>query len=200
MYRPALSVVLAVFAASAQAAPETYVIDAGRTSSEFSYRYLGIAEQTHRFERISGKVVFDSAARTGSADVAIDATSVSTGHALFDKTIQAAEFFDTARHPVITFRSTRMTLGGPQPSMTGELTIKGVTRPVTLAITQFQCAPDPVFLADACGARASVTIRRSDFNMGKLLSLVGDDVTLNLTIRAVKDAPALQLASRDPGK
>src|SRR5512138_1808902 len=142
MYRPALSVVLAVFAASVQAAPETYVIDAGHTSSEFSYRYLGIAEQTHRFERISGKVVFDAAAQTGSADVAIDATSVSTAHALFDKTIQSADFFDTARHPLITFTSTRMTLGGPQPSMTGELTIKGVTQPVTLAITQFQCAPD----------------------------------------------------------
>lgn len=198
MNRLAMSAVLAAFAVAAQAAPETYVIDASQTASQFSFRTLGLSSQTHRFEKISGKVVFDPAARTGSADVTIDATSVNTGHALFDKTIQAADFFDTARHPVITFKSTRMTLDGEQPSMTGDLTIKGVTRPVTLAISHFQCTPDPTFLVDACGARASVTIKRSDFNMGAHRFLVSNDVTLNLAIKAVKATPFLQVASRDP--
>lgn len=200
MKRLAILAALAVCTASVQAAPETYVIDASQTASLFSYRTLGLSSQTHRMERTTGKVMFDPVAKTGSADVIIDATSVNTGHALLDKTIQTADFFDTARHPVITFKSTRMVLDGDQPSMTGELTIKGITRPVTLAVSHFQCMPDPTFLVDACGARASVTIKRSDFNMGKLALLVSNEITLNLAIKAVRQTPYVQVASRDPAR
>lgn len=198
MKRLATLTALVAFAASVQAAPETFVIDASQTSSQFSYRALGLSNQTHRFEKISGRVVFDAAARTGSAEVTIDATSVNTGNALLNEHIQAADFFDTANHPAIIFKSTRMTLDGDQSSMTGNLTIKGVTRPVTLAISNFQCMQDAAFKMDACGANATVTIRRSDFNMGKHPFLVSNDITLNLAIKAVKAQSALQLASRDP--
>jgi polyisoprenoid-binding protein YceI len=200
MRRLATLTALVAFATTAQAAPETYVIDNSQTSSLFSYRTLGVSTQTHRFEKISGKVVLDYAAKTGSADVTIDATSVNTGHVLLDKQIQAADFFDTANHPAITFKSTKMTLDGDQPSLSGDLTIKGVTKPVTLAISYFQCTPDSTFNVDACGATATVTIKRSDFNMGKYALLVSNDITLNLAIKAVKAQPVMQLASRDPFK
>lgn len=200
MSRSALFAVVVFFSAAVHAAPETYVIDASQTATEFSYRALGVATQTHRFERISGKVVLDPAAGTGSADVTIDATSLSTANALFGRTMQAADFFDTARYPVITFRSTRMTLDGEQLGMAGDLTIKGVTRPVTLAISQFQCQSDPALLADVCGARARVTIKRSDFNMGAHAFLASDEVMLNLAIKALKTAPYVQLASREPSR
>jgi len=198
MKRRATFAVLVGFAAAVHAAPETFVIDNSQTSSQFSYRALGLSNQTHRFEKISGKVVFDAAAKTGSADVMIDAASVNTGNALLNEHIQAADFFDTANHPAIIFKSTRMTLDGDQSSMSGNLTIKGVTRPVTLAITNFQCMQDPTFKVDACGANATVTVRRSDFNMGKHAFLVSNDITLNLAIKAVKAQPVMQLASHDP--
>lgn len=200
MKRLAMLIALAAFTSSVQAAPETYVIDNNHTSSQFSYRALGLSNQTHQFDRISGKVVFDPAAKTGSADVVIDATSVNTGNSLLNDHIQAADLFDTANHPAITFKSTRMTLDGDEPSMSGNLTIKGVTRPVTLAITYFQCMQDPAFRVDACGANATVTIKRSDFNMGKHAFLVSNDITLNLAIKAVKAQPAVQLASRYPAQ
>lgn len=139
----------------------------------------------------------DAAARTGSADVTIDATSVNTGSALLNEHIQAADFFDTAHHPAITFKSTRVILDGDAPSMTGALTIKGVTRSVTLALAGFQCLADPVSKVEACGGRATVTIKRSDFNMGGYAFLVSNDVTLKLAFKAVKPQPAMQLASRD---
>lgn len=179
------------------AAPETYVIDNSQTSSLFSYRTLGTSSLTHRFDKISGKVVFDRATGTGSADVTIDATSVNTGHALLNEHIQTADFFDTDNHPAITFKSTRMALDGEQPSLSGNLTIKGVTRPVTLAVSNFWCKQDPTFKVDACVARATVTIRRSDFNMGKHAFLVSNDVVLDLAIKAVKPEPLMQVASRD---
>jgi polyisoprenoid-binding protein YceI len=198
MKRPALLTVLVAFAAAAQAAPETYVIDNSYTSSQFSYRALGLTNHTHRFEKISGKIVFDHATRTGSAEVTIDATSVNTGQSLLNEQIQAADFFDTARHPAITFKSTQMKLDGEQSSLSGTLTIKGVTLPVTLAVSNVQCMQDPAFKVDACGANATVTVKRSDFNMGKYAFLISNDITLNLAIKAVKAQPALQLASRDP--
>ena len=198
MKRFVLLTMLVACIASAQAAPETYVIDSSRTSSEFSYRYLGFSNQTHRFEKISGTVVFDRADQSGSADVAIDATSVNTGHALLNAEMQAADFFDTANYPVITFKSSKMNLNGKQSSLAGELTIKGVTRPVTLAVTHFLCMQDPVFNIDTCGADVTVTVRRSDFNMGKYPLLVGNDITLNLALKAVKAQSYMQVASRDP--
>jgi len=198
MNRLTLFAMLLVCTTSAQAAPETYVIDASQTASLFSYRTLGLPSLTHRFERIRGRMVFDLAAGTGSADVTIDATSVNTGQATLDTKIQNADFFDTANHPAITFKSTRMTLDGDQPSLAGLLTIKGVTKPVTLALSNFHCMQDPNFKVDACGARATVTVKRSDFNMGKYAFLISDEITLSLAFRAVKQDAYIQVASRDP--
>lgn len=198
MKRFATMTALFAFAAAAQAAPETYVIDASNTASLFSYRALGLSNQTHRFERISGKMVFDQVSKTGSTEVTIDATSVNTGRAALNEQIQAADFFDTANHPVISFKSNLVKLDGDQSSLSGNLTIKGVTLPVTLAVTNFQCMPDPTYKVEACGANATVTIRRSDFNMGKYTFFVSDEITLNLAIKAFKAQPAIHLASRDP--
>lgn len=197
MKRFALFTILAALSGAAQATPETYVIDSNRTASLFSFSYLGVSNQTHKFDRISGKIVFDPVAKTGAVDVTIDATSVNTGHALFDAKIQAADFFDTANYPAITFRSSKMTFNGDQVSLSGELTIKGVTRPVTLAVTYLQCLTHPTLQADACDANATFTVKRSDFNMGKYGFLVSNEIKLSLAIKAVKEQAFLQLASRD---
>lgn len=193
MKRLATVSALVAFAAAAQAAPETYVIDNSHTYPHFTYSHLGFSSQTHRFDKTSGTVVLDRAARTGSVDVSIDATSVNTGSALFNEHIQAADYFDTARYPAITFKSAQMKFKGDQPeSLTGDLTIKGVTKPVTLAITHFKCMPHPMLKVPACGANANTQIKRSDFNMGKNVPYVGDEITLTLAIEAVKRPSAAQ--------
>jgi polyisoprenoid-binding protein YceI len=198
MKRLTLSIVLAGMAASAQAAPETYVIDAQRTDTRFSYRYMGVSNQTHRFEKISGTVTLDRVAGTAAAEVVIDPASVDARDSLFNHKMQTADFFDSARYPAITFKSSRLSLEGEHPMLTGDLTIKGVTRPVTMTITRFECGTPTVFSEESCGAHASFTIRRSDFNMRKYRLLVSDEITLKLAIHAVKDTPRMQLASRDP--
>lgn len=191
MKRLATLAALVVFAATAQAAPETYVIDNSHTYPQFTYSHLGFSYQTHKFDKTSGKVVIDRAANSGSADVTIDATSVNTGHALFNEHIQGADFFDTAQYPTISFKSSNMEFKGGQPvGLTGDLTIKGVTRPVTLAITHFKCMLHPMLRAQACGANATARLKRSDFNMGKHAPFVSDEVTLTLAIEAVKQPPA----------
>ena len=84
-----------------------------------------------------------------------------------------------------------MTFKGDQPvSLSGKLTIKGVTKPVTLTITHFKCALNPMRKLDTCGANATTQIKRSEFNMGKYAPSVSDDVTLTIAIEAVKIQPA----------
>lgn len=200
MKRLAMLTALVAFSATVQAAPETYVIDNSQTSSQFSFNYLGISNQTHSFDKVSGKVVFDPVSKTASAEVNIDASSVNTGHSVLNNQLQTAAFFDTANYPSITFKSNQMTLDGEQTSMSGELTIKGVSKPVTLAISDFQCAQDPAFKVASCGANATVTVKRSDFNMGKFTFLASNEITLNLAIKAVKMSSYIQLASRDTSK
>jgi polyisoprenoid-binding protein YceI len=200
MKRLALLTVLVAFSAFAHAAPEIYVIDNSQTSSQFSFSYLGGSSQTHKFDKVSGKVVFDPVSRTGTAEVNIDASSVNTGYRILNSQLQSTSFFDTANHPTITFKSSKAVLDGEETSMAGELTIKGVTQPVTLAISGFQCEQDATYKVEACGAIATVTVKRSDFNMGKFAFLASNEITLNMAIKAVKMSSLIQLASRDIGK
>ncbi|OGU21425.1 MAG: polyisoprenoid-binding protein [Hydrogenophilales bacterium RIFOXYD1_FULL_62_11] len=193
MKRLATLIALAAVAASAQAAPETYTIDNSHTYPHFSYTHLGFSKQTHKFDKTTGTVVLDRAAKSGSVDVTIDATSVNTGYALFNEHIQAADYFDTAKYPTLTFKSSKMTFNGDEPaSLVGDLTIKGVTKPVTLTVTHFKCMPHPMLKVPACGANATATVKRSDFNMGKNVPYVGDEITLTLAIEAVKVPAAAQ--------
>ncbi|WP_310447083.1 YceI family protein [Thiobacillus sp.] len=196
MLRLALLTVLATCAVSAQAAPETYVIDNSQTVANFSISMLGVSNKPHKFEKTSGKVVIDPVTQTGSAEVTIDAASVNTGLGMLDSRMQSADFFDTANFPVITFKSSKLSLGGEQMSLTGDLTIKGVTKSVTLNVTRFKCTSYTEYQSDTCIANASVTIKRSEFNMGKYMFLAGNDVSLNLVIGAVKAPAPVQVASR----
>ncbi len=180
--------VLCALPVAAIAAPETFNIDAGHTAPRFEYSHFGYSIQQHRFDKTSGKIVLDRAARSGSVDVTIDTTSVNTGLALFNGHIQGADFFDTAKYPAITFKSTAVKFDGDKPvAIEGNLTIKGVTKPVMLTVTHFHTMPHPMLKKDAIGANAVAKIKRSEFNMGKYAPNVGDDVTLTIAVEAVKE-------------
>ncbi|HZX33674.1 MAG TPA: YceI family protein [Rhodocyclaceae bacterium] len=183
----ALIALAAAFAAPAFATPDTYKVDDTHTFARFEYNHLGYSNQIHRFNKTSGNVVFDKAAKTGSVDVVIDAKSVDTGSSVFNEHIQGEDFFDTATYPTITFKSTKVKFEGDKPvAVEGNLTVKGVTKPVTLAVTSFQSMPHPMLKKDAIGANATTTIKRSEFNAGKYAPYVSDDVTLTIALEAVK--------------
>jgi len=187
MKKLVLALTLCGFAVSASAAPETFIIDQGHTAPRFEYTHLGYSKQVHRFDKTSGKIVYDRAAKSGSVDITIDAKSVNTGLALFNKHIQDVDYFDTKKYPTITFKSTAVKFDGDKPvAIDGKLTIKGVTRPVTLTVTSFQAMPHPMLKRDAIGANAVTEIKRSDFNMGKSAPYVSDEVTLSIAMEAVK--------------
>jgi polyisoprenoid-binding protein YceI len=188
MKQLALATALCSLAGIAAAAPETYVIDPAHTAPRFEYNHFGFTNQLHSFDKTSGKVVLDRAAHTGSVEVSIDVKSVNTGFALLNEHIQDPDFFDTAAFPTITFKSTRVKFKGDKPVVVeGDLTVKGVTKPVTLTVTSFQAKPNPMVKKDAIGANAVARIKRSEFNMGKYAPNVSDEVTLSIAVEAIKE-------------
>jgi polyisoprenoid-binding protein YceI len=180
---PLLALPLAV-----QAAPETYNIEPNHTFPFFAYSHLGYTTQTSRFDRTSGTIVLDREAKKGMADIKIDMKSVSTGSTLFNEHIQGEDYLATAKHPFAAFKSTNAYFEGDKPvALDGELTIKGVTRPVRLKITSFRQMTHPMLKKDTIGANAVTVVKRSEFDMAKGTPFVGDEVTISIAIEAVKD-------------
>ena len=171
---------------SALAAPVTYKVDSSHTFPRFSYSHFGYSTQQSSFQKTTGTVVFDAEAKTGSVDISIDMTTVNTGFEVFNGHIQGADFFDTAKFPTATFKSTKVVFAGDKPaSIEGNLTIKGVTKPVTLTVTSFQAMPHPMMKKPAIGANAYTEVKRSDFGAGKYAPYVGDDVRIDIALEAI---------------
>ena len=175
-----------LFAGSAMAAPVTYTVDGSHTFPRFSYSHFGYSTQLSSFSKTTGKVVLDAEAKTGSVDIVIDTKSVNTGSSDFNEHIQGEDFLDTAKFPQATFKSTQVIFDGAKPAkIEGLLTLKGVTKPVTLTVTGFQAAPHPMMKKPALGANAFTVIKRTEFNAGKYAPYVGDEVRIDIAIEAM---------------
>jgi len=189
MKKQLATLILAIAAAApALAAPETFNLDNNHTFPRFSYSHLGYTIQMSRFDKVTGAVVLDKAAKTGKVDIVIDTKSVNTGSEAFNEHIQGEDFLDTAKYPTATFKSTKVIFEGDKPAkVEGNLTLKGVTKPVTLTVTSFQAMPHPMLKKDAIGANAYTVVKRSEFNAGKYAPYVGDEVRIDLAIEAIKE-------------
>ena len=189
MYKSAFAVLAVSIALplSAQAA-ESYTIDPAHTYPNFTINHLGFSTMHGRFDKSSGKVTLDRAAKTGSVEMTVETASVSTGFAKRDDHLKSPDFFNAAEFPSITYKSTAINFKGDTPSsVVGNLTISGVTKPVTLTIYSFKCGPNPMNQKETCGAAASAQLKRSDFGIKFGLPAIGDDVKLEFEIEALKN-------------
>ncbi|MEO6975676.1 MAG: YceI family protein [Gallionella sp.] len=180
----AISVSLPVSAFAA----DSYTVDPYHTFPHFSINHLGFSTLQGRFDKTSGAITLDRAAETGSVNISIEAGSVSTGYVKRDEHLKSPDFFNAAEFPAITYKSTAMHFKGGKPaSVEGNLTIMGVTKPVTLTIDAFNCGTNPMNKKDECGAAASAQIKRSDFGVKYGLPAIGDDVKLVFEIESIKN-------------
>jgi polyisoprenoid-binding protein YceI len=167
---------------------ETYTIDPRHTHPSYEINHFGWSLQRGRFDHVTGKITLDRVARTGTVDVIIDAVSISSGVAKLDEHLRNEDFFNVAKYPTMTFTSTQIVFDGDRPaSVPGELTLLGVTKPLTLTINAFHCAPNAFAKKDACGADAVATIRRTEFGMTKHAPGLGDEVKLLINVEAFRD-------------
>lgn len=169
-------------------AAESYTIDPSHTYPHFSISHLGFSTMQGRFEKSSGKVTLDRAAKKGSVEIAIEAASISTGWAKRDEHLRGPDFFNAAEFPSVTYKSSAVKFQGDSPSsVEGTLTLLGVSKPVTLSIDAFKCGANPMTQKELCGAAASTQIKRSDFGMTYGLPNVGDEIKLVFEVEAYKD-------------
>jgi polyisoprenoid-binding protein YceI len=181
-------VAIVLTAITLPALADTYVLDGAHTFPRFSYSHFGYSTQLSRFDRTNGTIDLDTQHHTGAVDIVVDTTSVDTGFGTFNGHIQGEDFLDTAHFPTAIFKSTRVVFDGDKPvAVEGNLTLKGVTRPVTLTVTSFQAMVHPMLKKDAIGANAYTTVKRSDFGMGKYAPYVGDEVRIDIAVEAHKD-------------
>lgn len=179
----ALSSLIAV---PAFAQSTTYVVEPNHTFPRFSYNHLGLSKQILRFNKTSGTVVLDKAAKTAEVNITVDMTSIDTGVEQFNRHIQGEDFLDTAKFPTATFKSTKVIFKGDTPSkVEGNLTIKGITKPVTLTISSFANKTHPMLNKEVIGANATAMIKRTEFNAGKSVPGVSDEVTLDIALEAI---------------
>lgn len=180
------AVVLGVFAVSAFG-EETYKVDPLHTTTTFSVSHLGLSMQRGSFGRTTGTVTLDRAAKTGSIDVAIDAASVTSGSPPREAMLKGEDYFNVAQFPIIAFKSTKLKFDGDAlVGCDGELTMRGVTRPVALSVSNFRCAIHPATKKPACGAEVAARVKRSEFGMIKNQPSTGDDVYIAVAIEAIQ--------------
>lgn len=188
MTKTAMFAVLGVALAAPVYAADSYTVDPRHTWPQYEIMHLGFSTQRGRFNETTGKILLDRAARTGSVEITINTASIDTGLAKWDEHMRSEDFFNTAKYPAMTFKADSIRFNGAEPaSIPGQLTLLGVTQPVTLEVTHFGCGPHPINKKEVCGADAHTTIKRSAFGMTKYLPGIGDDVKLVINIEAFKD-------------
>jgi polyisoprenoid-binding protein YceI len=162
-----LAALLALSAVSSAFAADTYAIDPNHTYPSFEADHFGgLSTWRGKFNKTSGTVVLDRAAKTGSLDIAIDANSLDFGHEKMNGHAKSADMFDVAKFPTATYKSKSITFNGDVPAtVNGELTLHGVTKPVVLNINKFKCVMNPMLKREVCGADASATFNRADFGI-----------------------------------
>ena len=181
--------VLAAALAIPAAAQDTYTIDPAHSRPSFEARHMGMTFQYGIFDKIAGKATLDRAARKGSVDVTIDVASIRSFDPRLDTALKSDKYFDVEKFPTITFKSSNMSFEGDRlVAIDGELTMHGVTKPVTLKVVDFTCGDNPFNKKPMCAANATATIKRSEFGMTTgIPTSSADEVRLVLPVEAYKD-------------
>lgn len=190
MRRFLLASLLATATTAASAAPVTYELDPRHTMVLASWNHFGYSNPVAGFSQVDGTLVYDREdVAASTVEVTLPLAGLHSFVPVFDEHLRGADFFDAAAHPEVRFRSTSVAPAGERRlKVAGDLTIKGITRPVVLDVTLNDDAPHPMSKRATVGFDATTTIRRSEFGMGKLVPRVSDEVVLRITTEAMAAA------------
>ena len=172
---------------SARAAEATYRVDPVHTTVMFRIRHANVSWFYGRFDRAGGRFVLDEHGAPRSLDVFVEAASVNTHNAERDRVVRGPQFFNAERFPKIRFVSRKITpVGKDRWRVEGELTVRDVTRPLTVELEKIGEADTKIPGGHRAGLHTIFTIQRSKFDMGILQNALGDDVRLYVAIEGVR--------------
>jgi polyisoprenoid-binding protein YceI len=198
--RTLLASVLAL--ASTSALATTYTLDPNHTQVQFIWNHFGFTNLTVQFGKIEGTLDFDQADPSkASVNATISIDSIDSNVKKLDGVLVGGDYFDAAKFPTATFKSTRVEKGATPDHLkvTGDVTIRGVTKPATLDVTVTKVGEHPLRKAPAAGFSATTTLKRSEFGLTKYLPNVADDVKINIEVEAV-ESKAFAAMQKPAGK
>jgi polyisoprenoid-binding protein YceI len=174
--------------AALSASAETYTLDPAHSQPFFEVSHMGYSLQRGAFAGATGTIVLDRAAKKGTIEVTIDTRTVRTSDPKLDTNVRGEDFFNVAKYPTMTFKSSQLTFDGDRlVGANGELTMLGITKPVSLTVSNFVCGLHPYTKNPLCGAEVTASIRRSDWGMAYLApKMVGDEVKITIPVEAYR--------------
>ena len=181
--------ILGLAAPLVMAQASTWAVDPAHSEVDFSIRHMSISNVRGRFGTVKGTIVYDAAdVAKSSVNVTIDVTSVDTGNSSRDNDLKTDAFFDVAKYPTATFASTSVAKNGSHFTVVGNLTLHGVTKPVTLDVSEPATGVNPMDHKMHSGYEATTTLNRFDFNIGSKYptAILGQDVPLTIDLEAVQ--------------
>jgi polyisoprenoid-binding protein YceI len=179
------------FAGTASAAALTYKIDPNHTDVVASWSHFGFSNPIAHFGKVDGSITYDPAKPAASkVEVTIPLDGLDSHVGNFDEHLKSADFFDAAKFPTITFKSTKVEAAGDKKlKVTGDLTVHGVTKPAVLDVNINKIGEQPMAKRAAAGFDASTTLKRSDFGIGKYVPNVSDEIKIHITTEAIVPKP-----------
>jgi len=181
-----LGLAVASVATFTTAKPVDYKIDPTHTATIFTWSHFGFSTPSANFSDIQGTISVDNAKPTASSvNVTIPLSSLNTNVKALDEHLKNPDFFDAEKYPNITFKSTKVqALGQDKYKITGDLTIKDVTKPVVLDAVLNKQGEHPMTKVQSIGFNATTSFDRSAFGVGAYIPNVGDKITVNITTEA----------------
>ncbi|KAG9590765.1 hypothetical protein KCV01_g11717, partial [Aureobasidium melanogenum] len=173
-------------AGTAVAAPVTYKLDPTHTMVLFSWNHFGFSNPTANLGSVDGTLVYDEKDPSKSTvEATLPLTGLDTFVPKLDEHLKSKDFLDAAQYPNITFKSTKVAAAGKgKLKVTGDLTVHGVTKPVTLDVTVNKVGDHPMMKVPSAGFDAVATIKRSDFGVGAYVPNVSDEIKIRITTEA----------------
>lgn len=184
----AVPFLFAVAVLPAEAAPENYVIDPMHTYPSLEMPHMGLSVWRGKFNRTSGEIQLDLAAHSGNVKVEVDADSIDFGLDAMHEHAITPDWLNVAKFPKLVYRGDLQFTGDKPTSVKGELTLRGVTRPLNLEIRSFTCMEHPYFKKPVCGADAEAQLDRADFGMDQYTQNGMGRILVRIQVEAFKDA------------
>ena len=164
-------------------------MDASHCIPVFEFKHLGMTTQTGRFDKVDGTFSMDRDARVGHVLFNIETASLNMGFGTETPNSPGYHLFDVARFPVMTFKSDKLVFDDSKNvvAAAGQLTMLGVTKPITVSVSRFKCSLNPMIQKMMCAGNISATVKRSEFGMMRYIPAISDEVKVSIPIEAYKD-------------
>lgn len=169
-------------------AADTYTIDPDFSRANFDITRLGFSTQRGSFNKTSGKVILDIPSKVGSVDFTINTRSIDMGSAAWTAHLSDPGLFNVKKYPTMTFKSDKLVFDGEKVvGAEGQFTMLGVTKPLKIAVNNFNCGKSPTNSRQMCSGDIAAVLMRSDFGLTKYIPAVSDEVSIGVSIDAYKN-------------